>query len=143
MRGVSLNPNSAEAYAVLGYTLYLSGRPEEGIEFVKKALRRNPVPHSIFLQFLGHIYRGTGKYEKAVQAYQQSIKCEPDHIFSYIGLAATYSLMGDQIKAHQAGKEVLRINPGFSLEKFAKIVPLKDKSVKERYVQALRDAGLK
>jgi TolB-like protein len=143
MRSVSLNPNSAEAYAFLGYTLYLSGRYEEGIEYVKKALRLNPVPHSIYLQFLGHIYRTTGQYEEAVQAYQQSIKCQPDHIFSYIGLAATYSLMGDQVKAHQTGEEVLRINPSFSLEKFAKIIPLKDKSVKERYVQALRDAGLK
>jgi adenylate cyclase len=143
MRGVSLNPNSAEAYAVLGYTLHLSGRSEEGIEFVKKALRLNPVPHSIYLQFLGHTYRGTRQYEKAVQAYQQSIKCQPDHIFSYIGLAATYSLMGDQVKANQSGREVLRINPGFSLEKFAKIVSMKDKSVKERYIQALRDAGLK
>jgi adenylate cyclase len=143
MRGVSLNPNSAEAYAILGYTLHLSGRSEEGIEFVKKALRLNPVPHSIYLQFLGHTYRGTRQYEKAVQAYQQSIKCQPDHIFSYIGLAATYSLMGDQVKANQSGREVLRINPGFSLEKFAKIVSMKDKSVKERYIQALRDAGLK
>jgi len=143
MRAVSLNPNSAEAYAVLGFTLYLSGRPEEGMEFVKKALRLNPVCHSIYLQFLGHTYRATGQYEEAVQAYQQSIKCQPDHIFSYVGLAATYSLMGDQLKAHQTGEEVLRVDPGFTLKKLSKILSFKDKSAEGRYIQALRDAGLK
>ena len=142
-RGVSLNPNSAEAYAILGFTLLLSGKPEDGIEFVKKALRLNPIPHSIYLQFLGHAYREAGQYEKAIQAYQESIKCQSDHWPSYIGLAATYSMIGDKVKAHQTGEEVIRINPSFSLDKFAKVVAFKDKRVTERYLQSLRDAGLK
>ena len=60
-------------------------------------------------------------------------------MFAHLGLAGTYSLMGREKEARLEAAEVLRINPKFSLDDFAKIVP-KDQS---EFINALRKAGLK
>ena len=42
-----------------------------------------------------------------------------------------------------AAREVLKIQPKFSLEYFAKQIPFKNQADKERYVGALRKEGVK
>lgn len=82
-------------------------------------------------------------YEEAISAYKKAASRQPDNIFAHIGLTASYSLIGREEEAQDAASEVLRINPKFSVERFAKIVKSKDQSIKERYIDSLRKAGLK
>ena len=142
-RAIALNPNSADAYNALGSVLIYSGRPVESIGFLKKAIRLNPISPSMYLLHLGHAYRAAGQYDKAIEAYKKTIKREPNSIFVHMGLAATYSLMGREKEAHKAGLEVLKIDPEFSLKKFAKVAPSKNQDKLKRYIEALRKAGLK
>jgi hypothetical protein len=51
--------------------------------------------------------------------------------------------LGREEDAHSEAAEVLEIDPEFSLERYAKTLPFKNKSNKDRYVDALRKAGLK
>lgn len=92
---------------------------------------------------LGNSYRATGQYEEAIETFEKSIKREPDNIFAHIGLTATYSLMGHEKEAHEAALEVLKIDPEFSLKKFAKTIPSKNQDRLKCYIEALRKAGLK
>jgi hypothetical protein len=52
-------------------------------------------------------------------------------------------LVGREEEARAAAAEVLRINPTFSLEQFARTRPYADKSFVDRMIDALRKAGLK
>ena len=45
-------------------------------------------------------------------------------------------------EAHKAAAEVLRIDPNFSIEYFAKTSPIKAQADRERLIGALRKAGL-
>ena len=142
-RAIELNPNSADAYAWLASSLRKSGRLDEGLILIKKALRLSPYPPNFYLLYLGNIYRDSGMYEEAISAYKKAASRQPDNIFAHIGLTASYSLIGREEEAQDAASEVLRINPKFSVERFAKIVKSKDQSIKERYIDSLRKAGLK
>jgi hypothetical protein len=51
--------------------------------------------------------------------------------------------MGREKEARAEAAEVLRINPKFSVDYYAKALPFKDQSVNDRIVAALRKAGLK
>ena len=62
---------------------------------------------------------------------------------AHVRLAATYSMMGLEKEAHAEASEVIRINPKFSLENYAKTLAYKDQSETDKYVNALRKAGLK
>ena len=52
-------------------------------------------------------------------------------------------MMGREKEARAEAAEVLRINPKFSLDSFAKTLPYKDQSEKDKIINALRKAGLK
>lgn len=67
----------------------------------------------------------------------------PNHLFAHLGLAATYSLMGREKEARAEAAQVLRINPKFSLDFVAKTSALRDQSVKDNMINALRKAELK
>lgn len=141
-RAIILNPNNADAYAYLGYYLYLSDRPAEGTEFLKKAIRLNPIPPSFYLHYLGHTYRASNQFQKAVEAYEKSINIQPDNLHAHIGLAATYGLLGLEKKAKASGLEILKIDPEYTIEQLLKVAPLKNQAEVERYSTGLRKAGL-
>lgn len=67
----------------------------------------------------------------------------PDCIIARINLAATYSVMGREKEARAEVAGVIRINPKFSVEKWAKIIPYKDRSEIDEFINPLRKAGLK
>jgi hypothetical protein len=52
-------------------------------------------------------------------------------------------MMGREKDAHAAAAEVLRINPKFSLDWLAKMLPYKDQSKTDEVTNALRKSGLK
>jgi tetratricopeptide (TPR) repeat protein len=127
----------------LGWNLNQSGRPEEAIPVLKKALRLNPFPRSSYFLNLGIAYRMTGRYEEAIAIFKKAIKKAPDYLPVHINLAASYIHLGREEEARAEAAEVLRINPKFSLERTAKRSVYKNKAALDRYIDALRKAGLK
>jgi hypothetical protein len=58
-----------------------------------------------------------------------------------MGLAAAYSKLGREEDAHAAAAEVLRIDPKFSLEQWAKTHMYRDQADFDRFVTALRTSA--
>jgi hypothetical protein len=52
-------------------------------------------------------------------------------------------MMGRENDARAEAAEILRVNPKFSLDSLAKMLPYKDQSQTDKIVNALRKAGLK
>jgi len=142
-RALALGPNSDFIHAALAFTLRYSGRPEEAIALYKKAIRLNPIPPVWYLWGLGFSYFMLGQYEEAIAELRKALHRAPDSQFSHIVLAATYSELGREEEACAAVAEVLRINPKFSLEQWAKTHMYKNQADLDRTVEALRKAGLK
>ena len=144
-KAVSLDPNSASAYQALGVVLEAAGRPEEAIPFFKKSLRLSPIPIDPgVLGRLGHAYRQLGQYEEAVATHKKALQLYgADHLLAHLQLAGVYALMGREKEAHAEAAEVMRIDPKFSLESYARRIPYKDQKKIDDLVSALRKAGLK
>jgi adenylate cyclase len=142
-RGVALSPNGADAHAHLALTLHYVGRPEAAIALFKKATRLNPMPPNWYLFSLGNAYCLTGQYEEASATVKKVLKRNPDDLMAHIALATSYSMGGREEEARAEAAEVLRIDPKFSLEYFSRTLPYKNKAYIERYIEALRKAGLK
>jgi TolB-like protein/Flp pilus assembly protein TadD len=142
-RAVALNPNVAYSHAWLGIALNYVGRPEDAIASFKKALRLNPIPPTWYLQNLGRSYRMVGQYEDSIATYKKVFHRTPDNLFAHAGLTATYSVAGRLDEARAQAKEVLRIQPKFSAERYVKTFPFQDKAETKRLIDALQKAGLK
>jgi adenylate cyclase len=142
-RAVALDPNGAGAHEFYALSLVYAGRPEEAIPLFQKAIRLNPFSATGTFLHYGHALLGAGRMEEAVSAYKKSSQLSPNSIFAHTRLAATYSMMGREKEARAEAAEVLKLNPNFSLDSYAKRNNYRDQSVTENLVAALRKAGLK
>jgi adenylate cyclase len=142
-RAVALEPNGAENYASLAEVLSRAGRPEDALRMVEQALRRQPFVADGHLFGVGSAYVLAGRYEEAIAPLQQVLTRYPNILGPHLNLAAAYSALGKEAEARAEVAEVLRLNPRFSLEVHKERAPIKDPTVLERHIAALRKAGLR
>ena len=142
-KAITLSPNYADAVAELGDVLSFAGRPEEAIGLIEKAMRFNPTPPSWYLDNLGRAYLLTEQYEEAIASFKRVLSRNPDYWVSHVYLAASYANLGRQKEAQAVVAELQRINPMVSLETSRQLEPFKDQEVLDRFIEALRKAGLK
>jgi hypothetical protein len=60
-----------------------------------------------------------------------------------LALTGAYGLSGRDEEARATASEVFRIDPKFSLEYFSKTLVYKNQADRDRFINALRKAGLK
>jgi adenylate cyclase len=142
-RAVALNPSGWGVLTNYGNTLTFVGRSEEAIPLLEKVIRLNPRGPVFIYGNLGAALRMAGRFEEAVSVYKKATQLPPDHHLFHLQLAATYSMMGREKEARTEAAEVIRINPKFSLDTFAKVPVFKDQWRNDEYINALRKAGLK
>ena len=83
------------------------------------------------------------RYGEAVEEFVKTLEASPDFLLAHIGLIACYSLMGLKQELTGTVAKVLRIDPEFSLDRFAKAMPFMNQDVLQSMLTVLREAGLK
>jgi adenylate cyclase len=141
-RTIALDPNEAWSYAGLAEVLSCVGRPEAAMEMVEQALRRKPRHADWHLSSVGAAYYLAGRPDEAIAPLKQFLTRYPNILGAHLNLAAVYSELGKEAEARAEAAEVLRITPRFSLEIHKQRMPIKDPAMLERYIAALRKAGL-
>ncbi len=143
-RAVTLEPNSVDAYMQLGVNIAWAGRPSEAIPILQKAIRLSPIPPHLCLHALAMCILSTGQFEESIALFRRIVQKEPNQLTSQLGLVLALTAAGKEDEARAEAAKVLRIDPRFSLERYAKTMDhYKDRSVPDRMINALRKAGLK
>ncbi|MGD8521653.1 MAG: tetratricopeptide repeat protein, partial [Desulfobacterales bacterium] len=123
--------------------LFLSGRFQEAVPILEKAIRLNPYPPGWYFINMGHAYAISGRHEEATRTFKKAFESAPNSQEVFLGLIAAYGFAGRLEEAQAAAKDLLRVNPKFSVERYMKMAPQKDKSILNQYGEAWRKAGLK
>lgn len=142
-KAVALGPSNAWGNASLGEFLAFADRPEEAILVLKNALRLNPFPTGWELVFSGHAYFFAGRYEEALAYSKKAQERNPDNMWSYSLQAGIYGHLGREEEARAAAKELLRLNPKFSVEQWEKMLWSKNRDKWNLLLNGFRKAGLK
>jgi tetratricopeptide (TPR) repeat protein len=120
------------------------GQPEEALKWVEHAMRLDPrSPRPQYLWALGQTYRLMGRYEEAMTVQKKALSLWPNYLPSHVHLASIDSELGWESEAQAEAAEIVRLSPNFSLESIRQRLPYKDPVVLERFLAALRQAGLK
>jgi adenylate cyclase len=141
---VSLNPNDAMARYILGAVLCSAGRSEEAIPHVDHAIRLSP--RDIFLTgmlfhralMLFHLER----YEESFEWVQRASLSANPRPLTFALFAAVLVKLGRAEEARAALKNLLLHAPGTTCNKFQGNPMFGGSEVLERFVGALREAGL-
>ena len=138
-RGLALNPNYDLVAVQQGELLTWLGQPDEGAEWIRKAMRLNPYHPERFWSHLGRAHFVARRYAASVEAFNRvSRRDYTQHAF----LAAALVELGDQAGAAAQAEEVLRLQPGFSTRAYLATLPYKNESDRQHHREALLKAGL-
>ncbi len=146
---LSRDPKNTEVFLWLSVVLTSEGKHEEALSMAKKAVslwKMSPriTAEANFYCFLSVPYLMMGQYEEAIAASKKAISLWPQYMYGHILLTAAYNMSDRMEEARAQAAEVLRINPKITLKDIAKNGYLNYKKAdKERFINALRKAGLK
>jgi adenylate cyclase len=138
---LSLNPNLAFAYTILGNIHNLSGQPLEAIPLIERAMRLDPAFGAQYLHFLGIAYLLARKYETAAAVLRQRIVLAPETDFSRAVLASALGHLGEVDEAGRIWRKLQEINPKYSFTEHFGRQPFRQEDV-ERIAEGLVKAGL-
>jgi tetratricopeptide (TPR) repeat protein len=97
----------------------------------------------LYLVNLGAAYREAGQCEEALVPLKEVLILNPNFGPAHLNLAVCYAELDRLEEARAEIAEVLRVNPYASLEVFKQIAPYQSPADLERFLAALRKAGLK
>lgn len=138
-RALSLNPNYDLIVVQQGEILTWLGRPEEGIDWIRKAMRLNPYHPERFWSHLGRAYYTARSYGDAIASFSRINA--PDHTH-HAFLAASAAQMGDKVAAGAHAREVLAKEPAFTVESHLATLHYKREADVEHYRDGMLRAGL-
>jgi len=82
------------------------------------------------------------RYGDAVHWCRECISRQPITQWPHVTLACAYAQSGQLEEARAAAAEVLRINPGFTIESSKRILVYKDPKDLKHFIDGMRKAGL-
>ena len=137
----TLNPNTADIHNVLAMVRTFMGKPEEALVAARHACRLSPrVPY--MLLELGRAFCHVERYEEALDPLSRIISDRPYWITGRaLLIVASVGLGRVELARHHAA-ELLRTSPRFSVGNWARTLPYKNADDRDRYLDALRNAGL-
>lgn len=136
---LEMDPNHADAWAMLSDVTALNGRPAAAIEQLHKALRLNPHPAVWYYLLLGQAHYAARQYEAAVETLRKE---ETYRTISRRILAASLAQLGRLDEARREAEFFMINNPLFTISHWASTQPLRDEATRKHFVDGYRKAGL-
>ncbi len=146
-RAIEVEPNYADAYALMAWTLNYAGRPDEALAALKQASRLSPRPPASYLEILGEIRFTQGLYRESAATFQRVLGINPGYARARMWNAAALAADGLIESAEWEVDELMVSSPGVTLTRLAFAFPFSDSSelsiaMKGTVLSALRSAGL-
>jgi len=138
-RALSLNPNSDLIVVQQGELLTWLGRPGEGIEWIRRAMRLNPYHPERFWSHLGRAQYGAKLYGDAIASFSKLTAPDYTH---HAFLAAAAAQVGDKVAAAAHAREALLREPAFSAKAFLDTMHYRQAADAEHLREGLIKAGL-
>ncbi len=138
-KAYSLNPNDPRIVAQRGELFTWQGKPDEGADWARQAMRLDPYAASGRAHLLGRALYVGQHYEEAISAFDQIKTHRYGH---HAEIAACYAQLGSDENAKLHADEVTRLKPDFSVTNFLKTLPFMQERDRIHHRDGLQRAGL-
>ncbi len=144
-RAIALDLNDPSSHLSMGTNLTWAGRPEEGLDFIKRAMRLDPLNPARYLLFQGTAHFCMGQLEEAAFLFDGVNAHDPGLVVDAgLLVAATYALLDrDQDARTILPKYKNRhVITSWQLREAMPRWPIKDREAADRLANGLLKAGL-
>lgn len=138
-RAYELVPNDPRIVSQMGELYICLGRHEEAIEWIERALKLDPSEASRRIGYLAQAQFFARRYEDALRSSRRIAPLgAPHHAF----MAACHAMRDEPDAAAAQAREVLKLNPGFTIKNLLLSSPLKREVDLAHLQGAIAKAGL-
>ena len=102
-KALSLSPDSALALFSVAEIIGTSGRPEEAVPLLERAIRLDPGWSQQYLQFLGQVHFLQGHFETAALLFRERLQLARDTDIGRAWLASTLGHLGKSTRRASSG----------------------------------------
>ncbi|MGD8841794.1 MAG: adenylate/guanylate cyclase domain-containing protein [Gammaproteobacteria bacterium] len=141
-RTLEVHPNYADGYATLGFISSFTGDYEQALDALAHAREINPRGTGVYLSVEGRVLFLAQRYEAALPRLVEAAARNPGFDVTQMALAAVYVRLGRLDDAAWSIEEALSITPGLTLSQLRRDSLYRDSADLERWLGALREAGL-
>ncbi|MGI9367556.1 MAG: adenylate/guanylate cyclase domain-containing protein, partial [Ruegeria sp.] len=138
-RALSLNPNYDLVVVQMGELLTWSGRPEEGAEWIQKAMKLNPHHPARFWSHLGKAHFCAKQYEQAVDDFAHLPTMD---VTQNVFVAACHGWLGNVADAKRHIDAILAAQPDFKLDDVVSTLHYANDDDLQHFVEGAKKAGL-
>ena len=138
-RALSLNPNNDLIVVQQGELLTWLGRAEEGIDWIRRAMRLNPYHPERYWNHLGRAQYSARAYADAIESFSHIARPDYTH---HAFLAASSAQLGNKTAAAAHAREVTTLEPSFAVNKYLTTIHYKHTADREHYREGLIKAAL-
>jgi adenylate cyclase len=138
-RALNLNPNDDLIVVQQGELLTWYGRAEEGIDWIRKAMRLNPYHPQRFWNHLGRAYFVARHYAEAIEAFN---RLSPLDVAHHAYLAANHAALSNIAESAQHAEQVLKLAPDFTIAAHLGMAHHRHPADLEHHRELLSRAGL-
>jgi adenylate cyclase len=143
-RSISIDPNSAMAWACKGCVDLWTGRGDDGVVAVENAIRLSPFDPLmfVFIAIIGECHGVVRRHEVALEWLLRALRESPAPMPTTLRtLAGVYARLGRFEEARHVVKQILDITPNFTVTRWLKMTA--SRGPHQTYLaESLRLAGL-
>jgi adenylate cyclase len=138
-RALNLNPNDDIIVVQQGELLTWLGQAEDGIAWIRKAMRLNPYHPARYWNHLGRAYFVARHYAEAIDAFNRLSPLDAVH---HAFLAASHAALGDAPGAALHREQAMKLAPDFSISAHLGTMHHRHAADQEHHREMLHNAGL-
>lgn len=141
---LDINPNESLAWLLKGTLHAFRDEGDLAVAGTERALALSPLdPLRYFYDSLAATAAtSAGRYQRAVELGRRSLRSNRTHTSTYRAIAIAQVMMGEVDEARATVRELLALEPAFTLKSFVARSPTSRFPHGERIVNALRTAGV-
>jgi adenylate cyclase len=144
LAAIESNPNESLAWLLKGTMHAFKGEGDIAFSNAEHAIRLSPLdPIKYFYHSLAATSAvAAGEYARAIVLARSSLRLNKTHTSTYRALAIAQSLNGNVDEAKLTIKDLLKLEPDFTVTQFLERSPSAKHLIGRTYAKALEDAGL-
>jgi DNA-binding SARP family transcriptional activator/Tfp pilus assembly protein PilF len=143
-RALRLNPNLASTWAFSALTYCYVGEPQAALKRLERYRDLAPFdPYACLFETvyaIAHMF--IGDYAQAIAVGKRVVVANPEFVNGYKPLIASLGHLGRIEEAKPYVEKLREIEPNFTIERFAKVYPIKKDNDRDLYMAGLRAAGV-
>jgi adenylate cyclase len=139
---LTLAHNNADAYATFGQSLNWLGKPNKALEMMDKAFGLDTFTPPLWDFTVGLAHLLMRQYDLALAGLNRMCERVPNHAYVHLFLAWAYIEMDRVADARDAVKRAVELMPQLTIKEMMRIFPFRLDEHRNRFLDALRKAGL-